>query len=70
MKLNKKKELYVNAIVGGKRPSEDKRERLAEGGLMEENIDYYDGNDYDWVKPALMKQTFKHLKELYTLLNG
>ena len=36
---------------------------------MEENIDYYDGNDYDWVKPALMKQTFKYLKELYALLN-
>ncbi len=69
MKLNKKKELYVNAIVGGKRPSEDKRERLAESGLMEENIDWHDVNDYDWVKSELTKQSFKHLRELYALLN-
>jgi hypothetical protein len=69
MKLNKKKELYVNAIIGGKKLPENNREKMIKAGLMEEEFNGYNCNAYTWIREALTAEPLRDLKLLYTVLN-
>jgi hypothetical protein len=68
MKLNKKKELYVNAIIGGKRATVSQCKSMVKAGIMV-GIGEIEAI-YTWDLDILKAQTFKHLRELYTVLNG
>ena len=73
MKLNKKKELYVNAIIGGNMPAEKQCERLINTGLMYANVTMkrFDApKEMKWNREALTTEPLRDLKLLYTVLNG
>jgi hypothetical protein len=71
MKLNKKKELYVNAIVGGKglyskNVSTMKKKGLITTGSVDGRDDF---NFYHWQTDKMMECKLKYLREIYSALN-
>jgi hypothetical protein len=70
MKLNKKKELYVNAIIGGNAVSQKQGEKMVKAGLMSVSYKGSDFNIHDWIRGALTAEPLRDLKLLYTVLNG
>jgi hypothetical protein len=77
MKLNKKKELYVNAIVGGNMPSFAECDKMRVRGLMSANIDskWVDGVHngkglhFVWNRSILIVLPARFLVGLYRSLN-
>ncbi len=72
MKLNKKKELYVNAIVGGNMPAQKQCEKMIKNGMMYEPIRFHSDMQIHakWKREALTAEPLRDLKLLYTVLNG
>lgn len=73
MKLNKKKELYVNAIIGGNMPLEVQRKNMVKHGIMTEEtyMKRFDAPKItEWKREALTAEPLRDLKLLYTVLNG